>query len=184
MTVELFPPSGGYIVCTSTTRPPIKDGQMIYETDTDLLLIHDGTVWRRAYFKTCWGVVASQLLTADSIGYTASGNTDMVLSGVSVRGDRNYKVHLGAHLTISAAAVWTVRLNIDAVEMGRFTVVNEFFAGGEYHSADLLYQPPANATVELRVYVVESSGTATFTFKGASTNPRQFWIEDFGPRVP
>jgi len=34
-------------VCTSTTRPTVPyDGQLIYETDTDLLLVYEGASWQ------------------------------------------------------------------------------------------------------------------------------------------
>ena len=38
--------AGGITVCTSSTRPPSPtEGQVIYETDTDLLLVYDGSSW-------------------------------------------------------------------------------------------------------------------------------------------
>jgi microcystin-dependent protein len=38
----------GFVICTSTTRPvftPADEGQAIYETDSDLVFIWDGTAW-------------------------------------------------------------------------------------------------------------------------------------------
>ena len=37
--------SRGLIICTSSTRPADSEGQLIYETDTDLVLVSDGTSW-------------------------------------------------------------------------------------------------------------------------------------------
>lgn len=37
----------GIIVCTSGTRPTAVDGKAIYETDTDLFLIYDGSTWEQ-----------------------------------------------------------------------------------------------------------------------------------------
>ena len=37
----------GIIVCTSGTRPNAVDGKAIYETDTDLFLIYDGSIWQQ-----------------------------------------------------------------------------------------------------------------------------------------
>jgi hypothetical protein len=42
------PPAGppSYVICTSTTRPAVPyDGLTIYQTDTDHMLIYEGTVW-------------------------------------------------------------------------------------------------------------------------------------------
>lgn len=34
------------VTCTSGTRPTGVEGRIIYETDTDLLLVYDGSTWR------------------------------------------------------------------------------------------------------------------------------------------
>lgn len=40
-------------VCTSTTRPASPyEGQVIYETDTDLLRVYNGTAWRTVSYNT------------------------------------------------------------------------------------------------------------------------------------
>ena len=44
-------------VCTSTTRPSNPfEGQMIYETDTDKVLVWNGSAWY-ANWNTAWGIV-------------------------------------------------------------------------------------------------------------------------------
>jgi hypothetical protein len=37
----------GVILCTSATRPTARTGTVIYETDTKIVKIYDGTAWRR-----------------------------------------------------------------------------------------------------------------------------------------
>lgn len=38
---------GGVVLCTSSTRPTAREGAVIYETDTDLLLKYTGSAWER-----------------------------------------------------------------------------------------------------------------------------------------
>lgn len=41
----------GHIICTSSTRPTVglAEGHMIWETDTNKLLVYDGSVWKDVY---------------------------------------------------------------------------------------------------------------------------------------
>lgn len=64
-------------VCTSTTRPTAPyEGQMIYETDTDLLAIWNGSSWRYVAATTPTNgtvlqIVSSQTTTASATTSTA-----------------------------------------------------------------------------------------------------------------
>jgi hypothetical protein len=43
-------PVGNTIVCSSTTRPSSPfEGQQIYETDTNRVLMYDGAAWDRLF---------------------------------------------------------------------------------------------------------------------------------------
>ena len=70
-------------VCTSTTRPASPyEGQMIYETDTDILAIWNGSAWRQLAAATKTGSVlqvvnattSTQAITTSSTG-VATGLT-------------------------------------------------------------------------------------------------------------
>ena len=51
-------------VCTSSTRPATPyEGQMIYETDTDKVLVWNGSAWY-ANWNLPWGIVGSNLSVA------------------------------------------------------------------------------------------------------------------------
>lgn len=52
-------------VCTSTTRPSTPyEGQMIYETDTDMLAIWNGSAWRYIAATTATNGTVLQVVTA------------------------------------------------------------------------------------------------------------------------
>jgi len=66
-------------VCTSTTRPTAPfEGQMIYETDTDRVLVWNGSAWY-ANWNTAWGVVGH---VSSAPGQTVTTVTDM--TGITV----------------------------------------------------------------------------------------------------
>lgn len=77
----------GITICTSSTRPTGFEGQIIYETDTDLVRAYDGTTWN--------------LVGASSYAVASGGTTSSITaSGV------NYKLHTfttSGTLTISTA---------------------------------------------------------------------------------
>jgi hypothetical protein len=60
-------------VCTSTTRPTAPfEGQMIYETDTDMLAIYNGSAWRYVAATTPTNGTVLQVVT----GSTATSSTN------------------------------------------------------------------------------------------------------------
>jgi len=64
-------------VCTSTTRPASPfEGQMIYETDTNLLLVYNGSAW------VCLTAQSATVLTLENT--TSTTYTDLATSGPAV----------------------------------------------------------------------------------------------------
>lgn len=62
-------------VCTSTTRPSAPfEGQMIYETDTDMLAIWNGTAWRYVAATTPTNGTVLQVVTG-SYSVSTQNNT-------------------------------------------------------------------------------------------------------------
>lgn len=79
----------GVTVCTSTTRPSGFEGQLIYETDTDLVRAYDGTTWKSvggSIYATASGGTTSTI-TAGGVSYklhtfTSSGTLTISTSGI------------------------------------------------------------------------------------------------------
>lgn len=127
------------------------------------------------------GLLTSQTLTANSTGYTASGNSDMVLNSVTVDATRNYRIGLHAWWNTNAAAFWIPLVTVDAVQYSRMGCVNVAASSFNLIDSSVLWQPDTG-TYTLRITLAELTGTATLTFEGSSTVLRQFWVEDIGPR--
>ena len=75
-------------VCTSTTRPASPyEGQMIYETDTDILAIYNGSAWRQ---------LAAATATSGSVLQVVQG-----LQGTGVQNNTNVLADTGLSATIT-----------------------------------------------------------------------------------
>ena len=60
-------------VCTSSTRPASPfEGQMIYETDTDILAIYNGTAWKQLAAATKTGAILQIVSTTKTDTFSAS----------------------------------------------------------------------------------------------------------------
>ena len=77
-------------VCTSSTRPSAPyEGQMIYETDTDRVLVWNGSAWYPNW-NTAWGVVGHVTTAPGQTVTTVTDMTGVTVSFTAVPG-RRYK---------------------------------------------------------------------------------------------
>ena len=71
-------------VCTSTTRPTAPfEGQMIYETDTDMLAIYNGSAWRYVAATTPTNGTVLQVVNATYSTQLSTSSTSYVDTGLS-----------------------------------------------------------------------------------------------------
>jgi len=177
---------GGIVPATSGARPTVNlyEGLVIYESDTDLYQMYTGAAWQRFPWKAAWGIQAKHVLTSNSTGYTATGNTDMVMAAFAARDDRSYRLHLHSAVLMSTTGAWTLEFSAAGTDVGRAALLIDVSSilGGQV-VASCLWNPATTTTYDLRIKANELSGSATLTLNGSATNPRQFWVEDIGARV-
>lgn len=78
-------------VCTSATRPASPyEGQMIYETDTDRVLVWTGTAWYPAWNRA-WGKVTFNEVISNSAAITSEA-TQITADSFTFISGRLYKV--------------------------------------------------------------------------------------------
>lgn len=78
-------PWGNFIVCTSGTRPsPASEGMMIYETNTDLMFIYNGSAWIQ--------ITPESATVATNQTTTSSTFTDLATTGPAVTLETGAKV--------------------------------------------------------------------------------------------
>jgi hypothetical protein len=71
-------------VCTSTTRPTAPyEGQMIYETDTDMVAIWNGSAWRYLAATTPTNGTVLQITTGTTTTQTGTGSGTYSDAGLS-----------------------------------------------------------------------------------------------------
>jgi ribosomal protein S11 len=77
-------------VCTSSTRPTAPyEGQVIYETDTDRVLVWNGSAWY-ANWNTAWGTVGHVTTSPNQTVTTVTDMTGVTVTFTAVSG-RRYK---------------------------------------------------------------------------------------------
>jgi len=71
-------------VCTSSTRPTAPyEGQMIYETDTDMVAIWNGTAWRYLSSTTPTNGTVLQMVYAFTASQVATSSSTLIDTGLT-----------------------------------------------------------------------------------------------------
>jgi hypothetical protein len=78
-----------YVTATSSARPAASEGRLIWETDTDRLMVYDGAEWTPPT-NTAWGVDGS---VTHSVGFhSLATSAATAIFAVTLRSDRKYQV--------------------------------------------------------------------------------------------
>jgi hypothetical protein len=167
-------------VCTSATRPASPyDGQMIYETDTDKVLVYNGTAWY-ANWNTAWGQVAVATKTSDSTMNTGLADMGLSVTWTAVSG-RMYKTSFHSLArTTSAGNIFVNGVIADGsntvkqlMRNGATTTDMRFSVNGFFYESGL----SGSQTRKIRA----DCNTGTAVFEGGATYPMQLIVEDIGP---
>ena len=173
-------------VCTSSTRPASPyEGQAIYETDTDKVLVYNGTAWYPNW-NTAWGQVGLQTLTSiftTSATHTTFQDNAMTLTINEVSG-RIYQITAysnlypsaglqGTNLRILRAATTLKQANFSSTVMD----AGVGFAVVVSHT----YTSVASGSATYKVQIAALTSNTAVTDYADATFPRQFVITDIGP---
>lgn len=128
------------------------------------------------------GFVGRHVLTSNSVGYTATGNSDLTTT-VDLLAERDYLIHAYINATLSAAGRWYFSAMVDGVKVDRMHDTQDVGVLGGGQLCTILYQPLVDhVAAVVRLYHTEVSGTSTMTYAGSSGAPRYLAVEDIGPR--
>ena len=166
-------------VCTSSTRPASPfEGQQIYETDTDKVLVWNGTAWY-ANWNLPWGLVARSTL-----GTSVSTSTTRADVGISVTftavANRYYKYTYFAYAADATAASTLNVFVTDAANTVKY-VANIYVINTKYNLVNVVYTTTEAAGSTTRKIRAEMSNNAGSIFADPSIALMQLLVEDIGP---
>jgi len=149
---------------------------------------NNGSTWARnnhthATSTLPWGIVARQTLTANSSTFTGDATTDFALASVAVDAARLYRVCLNTAWQASGDARWLVNFHVGGTLTARIGDINPSAAAdGDGMLFGAFLWEPSTGTVNVDIRVDEITAAVDLLFAAGATSPRQFWIEDIGPR--
>lgn len=170
-------------VCTSSTRPTSPfEGQMIYETDTDVLAIWNGTAWRIMGASTPTNGTVLQVVTAtkvDTFSMTSTVTyTDVTGLSVSITPkSTSSKIFVSFFITNGNAGANHNMFNLvrDSTNLAQptadtysSTVGTSFTASSDYKHASLshLDSPSTTSSVTYKIQAKTSGGTLYVNRRG------------------
>lgn len=167
-------------VCTSSTRPASPfEGQVIYETDTDKVLVYDGTNWLPPK-NTAWGVVGRAQKTTETSITTTTADVSGLTATWTAYSDRVYKMSFHAIGYVGAADIYiNVFITDGSNSIKSYIRGGNAQTSGRFSVTGFIYETGLSGSTTRKIRVDTSSSTATFD--GASNYPQQFIIEDIGP---
>ena len=159
-------------VCTSTSRPSSPyEGQMIYETDTDMVAIWNGTTWRYMAATTPTNGTLLQLVTGKSntqVGIGPGGFSDAGLSATITPKSSSSKVLILAQINWYNTSTNKTTFNL----VRGSTQINETNPlGGDANNLDgghFLTFLDSPATTSATTYKVQFSTSASAAYFRAS----------------
>lgn len=136
---------GGMIVCTSGTRPTSPyEGMQIYENDTDLMYIYNGSSWIVPY---ALGRIASATITANTSTFTS------IVYPTSITptwlANRRIRVHVHANVQAAGSGVGTSI----GIANGAGTILNQAYR----------YQATSTVADQISVEYMTTSGAGGST---------------------
>jgi hypothetical protein len=161
-------------VCTSSTRPASPfEGQVIYETDTDRVLVWNGSAWYPNW-NTAWGIVAKA--TGTTVGLTttlADIGTSVTFTAIAAR---QYKYTFYAYASNASVAGTLETYITDSSNTAKGSLNLYVPGGGNYTFQNLTYISTETAgSVTRKVRAKCQSGTGTIF------GEYQLFVEDIGP---
>jgi hypothetical protein len=176
-------------ICTSSTRPASPyQGQAIYETDTNKLLIWNGTAWNPPS-NMPWGLVTTTSGGTNNLGYvkgmasqtvTAGNTADVTNSSMTFTGvaGRLYRYSTSAYTASTSTAGLATLAVTDASNnilwVAYSNITNS--SGGGWIGCSYIFTATGSTTVKLRWQAITGNCSIFSTHSGYGVT-----LEDIGP---
>ena len=170
-------------VCTSSTRPATPyEGQMIYETDTDKVLVWNGTAWY-ANWNTAWGLVGSATSTTSDTSITAE-EVELTVTWTAVA-NRNYKLSWfepDTGIAGAGGAAIILRFRSTNLVGTQLQLAWSWIISSSVDTfSQCVYYGTFSAGSTTVVATAQQSGGVTFQLNRGTGKAAFFVVEDIGP---
>ena len=166
-------------VCTSSTRPASPyEGQAIYETDTDKVLVYNGTAWYPNW-NTAWGLAAFAQVTASDTTITAE-EIQITSPTFTAVANRYYKITYTEPDLYNGAGYMISRLRLTNTSGTQFTRFDTTIGTGVDRAVTVLWVGTLSAGSTV-IVATQTSSSGTGQAVRSATSPAQLIIEDIGP---
>ena len=161
----------GHTICTSSSRPAAPDtGTMIYETDTQRVLVYSGTAWQQPWNQP-WGIVG---VGEHNTGASVAANTSFCSVTFTPVLNRYYQAFY------TSRTIWTT-----AGTIGIFDSVANGRIAEQYGAPDpvILQRTKTFSSTASRTLSIRTDGAQTPISGSYSGNerPAQLVVMDVGP---
>ena len=161
-------------VCTSSTRPAVPfEGQMIYETDTDKVLVYNGTAWY-ANWNLPWGYLTHSTLAA---GTGLTGGAPTTVFNISYTHIANRRLRISGFLNISIPSATNTACRVQVNGTSVFYL--DQVPGTQPSYSYGVYTNSTGSSQTFNVTLLYGSNPASAAVSGPG--PAQFLLEDIGP---
>lgn len=176
-------PFSNFQVVTSSTRPSSPDeGDTIYETDTDKLLIFNGTDWTQPP-NLPWGMLGYSQTTSNQLDITSE--TDLTNLSVTVTVDANRRIRISTHgriLSNSSGDFCTGRIKEGTTQLAMWVrLKNESGGNIDIIGNGSVVLTPASGSHTYKLTLERVSGTGNVDLRAATDDPAYIIVEDIGP---
>ena len=170
-------------VCTSSTRPAVPfEGQMIYETDTDKVLVWNGTAWY-ANWNTAWGLVGSASTTTSDTSITAE-EVELTVTWTAIA-NRYYKLSWfepDTGIAGPGGAAIVLRFRLTNLTGTQLQLAYTWVIGSSVDTvSQCIYYGTFSAGSTTVVATAQNGGGVTFQLNRGTGKSGFFLVEDIGP---
>lgn len=170
-------------VCTSSTRPATPyEGQMIYETDTDKVLVWNGSAWY-ANWNTAWGLVGSAYTTTSDTSITAE-EVELTVTWTAIA-NRYYKLSWfepDTGVAGAGGAAIVLRFRLTNLVGTQLQLAYNWVIGSSVDTvSQCIYYGTFSAGSTTVVATAQNGGGVTFQLTRGTGKTGFFLVEDIGP---
>jgi hypothetical protein len=174
---------GGVVVCTSTNRPSHSEGLVIYETDTDVVSVSDGTNWNQIKPGGPRGKIAAG---AGNTSAQGSITTEVDITGATGAtadpgGGRRVRItlSLGRITSTVGGDTYDIAFYEGGSVIMTWRVIISQITGGVGGTFSHQYVPTTGSKT-WKATIQRANGSGTLSINNAATAPLTFLVEDIG----